>query len=240
MCRRILNISRIFLLLLLLVPCTLAQKYYADIQIDVGSDGRVDISGSTNHPFISSISKSDDFTSKNKKYWVVNVSVEDDFSQYIAEVRLPPKASLNFLKASNVLSIKEDNGRIIVTITGKEEPLLFLAQYSFNEKEFSNDWLYYALIIILGLSAMYYFLRKWKKPQIKLRLESLTDRQKLIVEAIQKNKGSITQAELEKTLKIPKASLSRNIESLVRKNILVKESKGMTNLLMMKHEKWEK
>jgi uncharacterized membrane protein len=225
-----------------LIPCTLAQKYYADIQIDISSDGKVDISGSTNHPSISSISKGDDFTTKNKKFWVVNVSVEDDFSQYIAEVRLPPKASLNFLKASNVLSIKEDNGRIIVTIIGKEEPLLFLAQYSFNEQELSNDWLNYALIIILvilGLSAMYYFLRKKKKSQPKLRLDSLTDRQKMIVETIQKNKGSITQAKLEKSLEIPKSSLSRNIESLVRKNILVKESKGMTNLIMIKPEKEE-
>lgn len=242
-CKRFLNISWIFLIVLLLVPCALAQKYYADIQIDISSDGKVDISGSTNHPLISSVSKSDDFTAKNKKYWAVNVSVDDDFSQYIAEVRLPPKASLNFLKASNVLSIKEDNSRIIVTITGKGEPLLFLAQYSFNEQELSNDWLNYALIIILvilGLSAMYYFLRKKKKPQPKLRLDSLTDRQKMIVETIQKNKGSITQAELEKSLEIPKASLSRNIESLVRKNILVKESKGMTNQIMIKPEKDEK
>jgi uncharacterized membrane protein len=61
----------------------------------------------------------------------------------------------------------------------------------------------------------------------------------MIVETIQKNKGSITQAKLEKSLEIPKSSLSRNIESLVRKNILVKESKGMTNLIMIKPEKEE-
>jgi len=236
-CNRLLNISWIFLIVLLLIPCTLAQKYYADIQIDINSDGKVDISGSTNHPSISSISKSDDFTTKNKKFWVVNVSVEDDFSQYIAEVSLPPKTSLNFLKASNVLSIKEDNGRIVVTITGKEEPLLFLAQYSFGEQEKNTAWLYYSLIIILvglGLSTAYYFSRKNKKPQ--LRLDSLTDRQKEIIDVIQKNKGSITQAELEKSLEIPKASLSRNIDSLVRKNILLKESKGMTNQIMIKPE----
>lgn len=239
--KRIVNISWVFLIVLLLIPCTLAQKYYANIQIDISSDGKVDIFGSTNHPSITSISDSDKFTTKNKKYWIINLSVEESFSQYIAEVRFPPKTSLNFLKASNVLSIEEDNGIIIVTITGKEEPLYFLAQYSFNDNKDNDNWLLYAIIIIsviFGLYVIYYFSIKKKKP--KLRLESLTDRQKIIIETILKNKGSITQAELGKTIKIPKASLSRNIESLVRKNILVKESKGMTNQIMLKQEKEEK
>lgn len=232
-CARTLKIYWIFLIVLLLSPLTFAQMYYADIQLDISADGKVDISGSTNHPSIFSISKSDDFTLKNKKYWLVNVSVEDNFSQYIAEVKFPSKVSLNFLKAPNILSITEDNDRIVVIITGKEEPLYFLAQYSFNDDNENNNWIINTIIVILIVSVLYYILRKKKKLQLNLRLDSLTDRQKMIVETLQNNKGSMTQAELEKTIKIPKASLSRNIESLVKKNILIKESKGMTNLIMI-------
>ncbi|MBU2442886.1 MAG: winged helix-turn-helix transcriptional regulator, partial [Nanoarchaeota archaeon] len=57
-----------------------------------------------------------------------------------------------------------------------------------------------------------------------------------IMRIIEKNKKPITQAALEKILKIPKSSLSRNIDSLVRKDIITKEGKGMSNVLFLKNK----
>lgn len=60
---------------------------------------------------------------------------------------------------------------------------------------------------------------------------ALTERQKQIVRLIDNKGGSSTQAVLEKELSIPKASLSRNLETLSKKGIIKKESKGMSNLV---------
>ena len=65
--------------------------------------------------------------------------------------------------------------------------------------------------------------------------DSLPDRQKKIITLIKDSKsGSITQAELEKITGYPKSSLSRNVDSLVRKNLIEKKQTGMSNTLCLK------
>ena len=49
---------------------------------------------------------------------------------------------------------------------------------------------------------------------------------------IEKNKP-VTQAEIQKTLKLPKASTSRNINSLELKGLIKKQKAGMTNLIKL-------
>src|SRR3989344_6401841 len=122
------------LLLLVLIPAISAQNYYADIIVDVHEDGKVDITGSSNYPSFP-ILGSEVFTSKTKQFWLINISVNDSFTQYIAKIKLPQDASLNYLQAKDVLSIREDNGRIVVTITGKDQPLQIVVQYSFEKKD---------------------------------------------------------------------------------------------------------
>jgi uncharacterized membrane protein len=61
-------------------------------------------------------------------------------------------------------------------------------------------------------------------------MHGLTERQKEIVNLVSKNKR-ITQKGLQDKLNMPKSSLSRNVESLVKKRILKKEQKGMSNLI---------
>jgi uncharacterized membrane protein len=239
--RRILNIIWFFSVWLISVPCAFSQGFYADVLFDIGPDGKVDISGTTNHPEISPLSGSDDFTLKNKRYWSVNISAEGSFESYIAKVRLPPEASLNYLRASNVLSIGEDDGRIAVAITGRDEPLSFFAQYSLKEEEGYSFLPYLLVLPILVVPGILIFVYLRKRRGIsRLSFSSLTDRQAVIVRTVMNNKGSMAQSELEKCLGIPKASLSRNIESLVRKNMIVREPKGMTNQITLKPKKEEK
>ena len=69
-----------------------------------------------------------------------------------------------------------------------------------------------------------------------MNLNTLTPRQQEIVKILQKNKGQLAQSKLEKISKLPKSSLSRNIESLKRKNILEKTPNGMSNTLILKNK----
>lgn len=64
---------------------------------------------------------------------------------------------------------------------------------------------------------------------------NLNFRQKEILKIILE-KNEITQKDLEKILKIPKSSLSRNINSLINKNLINKKSLGGTNLLFLKNK----
>lgn len=66
-------------------------------------------------------------------------------------------------------------------------------------------------------------------------LPSLSDRQKELITLIKHSKtGSITQAELERITGFPKSSLSRNVDSLVRKELIEKKQTGMSNTLCLK------
>jgi uncharacterized membrane protein len=69
------------------------------------------------------------------------------------------------------------------------------------------------------------------KAKVSYNPETLTERQNQILEILKKAGGHTTQAKLQAETKIPKASLSRNIESLVRKKIVKKERKGMTMVI---------
>jgi uncharacterized membrane protein len=48
------------------------------------------------------------------------------------------------------------------------------------------------------------------------------------------NKKPMTQAQIQTELKIPKASVSRNIKSLELKGLIEKESAGISNLIRIK------
>jgi len=51
-----------------------------------------------------------------------------------------------------------------------------------------------------------------------------------------KEKRPLTQAEIEKELKIPKASVSRNIRTLELKGRIEKEKTGMSNMIKLRKE----
>ena len=138
------------------------------------------------------------------------------------------------------MRIVDEEGEISVKATGKNERFYILAQYRIEKSNTSsldnikNIVIYLSLLVIVLIIVGVVF-GKIKKRTIPKALhyhpESLTERQKAIVDFVMENKQPVTQAIIEKELKIPKSSLSRNIEALVRKGILKKESKGMTNII---------
>jgi len=142
---------------------------------------------------------------------------------------MPKYAEINYLKTPRLARIDSSQNHITVTGTGEDQRFVIVTQYSF-EKPKTSYWFLAIPSIGVGLFLFYKFKPKKRKIYNK---DVLTKRQKLIFELVEKNK-KITQAELEKKLDMPKSSLSRNIESLVRKGYITKERKGMTNLLFLK------
>ncbi len=210
--------------------------YYASVNIEIYDDGEVEISGITNHPDLQS-QRTHDYTSKEKALWVLNITLDELFSDYVFEIKFPKNAVVNYLKIPNILSMEEESGSLVITSIGKNEKFHVIAQYSINQKENANVSFIglFLLLIILGI-VLYFFVYKKKSSKLKYNPQALTDRQKQILDLVIKNKGSTTQSKLQKSIGIPKASLSRNIDSLVRKGILIKESKGMTNVVSLKRE----
>jgi uncharacterized membrane protein len=78
----------------------------------------------------------------------------------------------------------------------------------------------------------YGFIKK-KSPAKKIDYSLLTKREAMIIKLVKKKKR-ITQKMLEKELSIPKSAISRNVKSLVKKELITKQKKGMTNVLMLK------
>ena len=77
---------------------------------------------------------------------------------------------------------------------------------------------------------------KRKKENIlqKYNFKGLTERQKQIMQLLIDADRPLTQVEIERELKIPKAAVSRNVHSLELKNLIEIEKSGMSNLIRLK------
>jgi uncharacterized membrane protein len=236
-------------LLLLFLPVCAFAAYYADIQADIGADGITTISGTTNHPLLAA-GQSQEFTSKEGKYWLFSIDLNEQFSDFVFSILLPEGASINYLKGPSA-RIENENGRIAVKGVGSNGPFSLKIQYSMEtaQKEpLIPLWAYVLLLFAFFIIASYLVLKykkknvdTFEKPGAPKRLSekekaSLTERQLAIIEIVEKNKGFVSQKKVEEELGIPKSSVSRNVEALVKRGYLKKEEKSMTNMLFLQEK----
>jgi uncharacterized membrane protein len=237
----------IVILLLLCLPYVCAYQYYADISIDVDEAGIVSINGDTNYPGLIT-QDSDAYTSKKQSYWTINITQEGVFSGYVYSLNLPRYSSVNYIKSSGSFRIEGDSGNMIIKGFGENKTFSVVAQYRVQKKPSS---VLFVLVIIsliaIFLFAILFFL-KYKKIKLFSRTKKdlavedvrgydpkgLTSRQKKIMHILVENKKPMTQAQIQTELKIPKASVSRNIKSLELKGLIEKESAGISNLIRIK------
>lgn len=246
------NISKkIFLHLLLsmfitiiYLPSISAENYYADIIIDVDSSGFVTINGITDHPDLL-IKNTEMFTSKKQGYWLLNITKDDIFSDFVYVITLPKESSINYIKSSGFISIENNEGNLLVKGFGENESLSILIQYQTEklteDQIIRNDILLISLlicIIILIIILIILFINeKPKSDQSKPNgydFKGLNQRQKEIMNLLIQKDIPITQTEIQKELKIPKAAVSRNIRGLEIKGLIEKEQIGMSNLIRIK------
>ena len=225
-------------ILLLSVNFSLASsenEFYADLLININDRGDVVISGLTNHPNITG--SYDDLTSKQGKYWVFNLR-SDYFSSALFKVSLPDGVVINYVKSSAPINIGYDDSPFVKGIL-KDKVLEIFLQYHFEESKPGKS--YYLLFVFLGIFVLFigfyllYFVKNKKKKDVHVKF-SLTERQKNILLFLEKKDG-VSQSFLEKKFGWPKSSLSRNIDSLVRKGLVVKLNKGNSNVIVLNKQK---
>ena len=227
---RFVCVSFIFLFVLLLDAS--AYEYYGDIEIHVRDDGRISIDGTTNYPSLE-IENSAEYTSKQGKYWVLNLTFDQEFKNLIYTLRLPKRSFINYIKSPRLARIEARDDGLYVIGTAENQKFNLILQYQIPLTNPNYRYLYYVVGFILISSFAFIFFNLFTKTKLQHhKIRGLTERQKTIWKLVKKN-NEITQAELEKITKLPKSSLSRNIDSLIRKGFLKKESKGMSNIIYL-------
>ena len=242
------NLSLTFLILfsIIFLSSVHAENYYADISIDVDSSGFVTIEGITNHPDLL-LENSEIYTSKKQSYWLINITKEEVFSDFVYTLTLPEDSSINYIKSSGSISIEESEGYLLITGFGASEPISVLVQYQLKkplEKQiFDFDLILIILIIsiisIIIILAIFIFKEKTKikNPDSNIYdFKGLNNRQKEIMNLLIDKKVPLTQTEIQKELNIPKAAVSRNVRGLELKGLVDKEQIGMSNLIRIKKQ----
>jgi uncharacterized membrane protein len=231
----------------LLASFAAAQTYYADVTLDVSPTGAVGVSGIANHPMLQS-RKTDAITSKRGSYWLFNLTLpaNDTFSDYVFDVRLPDGAAVNYVKAGGQFRIATEDGRIAVRGLGKDQGMWVVIQYQIGENattqpkiEESPDYpAYAAATLALGALAAYLVMRRRRTAEeaevLSYDPDMLTDRQKDIMGAIKDAGRPVNQSVICERLKLPKSSVSRNVDSLERMNLITKTRTGMSTMLSMR------
>ena len=227
-----------FLLALLLINVSYAQ-YYGDLTFTVKETGEVTISGNTNYALFKGTNN--ELTSKYKNIWYLNIT-SPVFDKYTYLIKLSKYSAVNVITANNKFVIGEKDGVIAISGSGMNKELKVFIEYAIDKEESIFDqplltaWVVSLLAISLIFGIVFYVLKRKRTsaPKKSLNRSLYTERQLLIIDYLQKH-GNVTQAVLEKELNIPKASLSRNIRTLVQKGMIFSETKGMSNIIGMKY-----
>ena len=242
----------IFFLFLVLVylPSVYADEYYADISINVDDSGFVIIDGVTNHPNLLA-ENTEVYTSKKQSYWLLNITKEEVFSDFIFSLTLPQRSSINYITSSGSFRIEADADNLVVKGFGENESFSVVVQYQINktsDENLSLDWnvlliLGFFILILIIFLVFAIFQNKRKNlacsnkklaNDVDHDLRGLNNRQKKIIKLLIDHNRPLTQAEIQKELNIPKAAVSRNIHSLEIKGLIEIEKIGMSNLIRLK------
>ncbi len=223
---RTFTVAFITAFLILTATCS-AHEYYADVIIDVADTGTVTVSGISNHESLEEGSY-ESYTTKNGAHWLLNITTDDIFSDYVYTVRMPSGSAINYLKSSGKILIKHDSDRIILEGVGSDDAFMLVVQYTINLPDYSGYYWLLLIPVIVVFAFIFYKKRPGEKKH-KYNPDMLSERQLSIAEALEKNGRPMTQRQLEEALGLPKSSVSRNISSLVKAGILVKHSRGMSN-----------
>jgi len=233
------------------MPCLCAQEYYADLTIDVDSSGFVTIDGSTNYPDLL-VDDTEEYISKKQSYWLLNITKDDTFSEYVYVVTFPEGSTINFIDSNGPIRIAEEQGNLLVRGFGENKTLSVIVQYQIEKVDGStetneeNQITSILLLIIIFVSIMalvfLYCFKFFKKPKEQFEdikdynLKGLSERQKEIMKLLIERKRPLTQTDIQKELNMPKAAVSRNIRTLERNGLIEKEQIGMSNLITLKKQ----
>jgi uncharacterized membrane protein len=224
----------------LLLP--LGSALYADVTVQVETDGRTVIEGTTNVPGL--IGESSVYTEKHGERWLLNISTPV-LDTFVYRVTLPEGAQVNYVAGKNA-RITTSGDQVEIRGSGEDNPLALTVQYTLSAPQRSFSWL--PLAGVAALLILLWALARVRRAPVKKTssvqpsapvhktpayLEGIPQRQQAIVTLLQRAGGTLTQRQIELTMKLPKSSVSRNVEALRRRGIIEKAQLGMTNTLVL-------
>lgn len=215
-----------------------AFAYFGDLTIDINNKGEVIISGQTDCPELENIKDSLKFTQIKNNKILVNISPECFFEAINYNIRLPSDALLNYFKSSTRFIITTEKDRIVIKGSDSSKNLELVLQFSAIKTQKTNYLLIFFITLTVVLSLVLTLILA-KQRKNKFNFDELNDRQKIIIEILLKEK-TVTQSELTKRLGLPKSSVSRNVSSLLRRGIIIKEKTAKTNVLKLNEEYFQK
>ena len=244
--------SILFFLTIISITSINAEDYYADISIDLDSYGYVTINGVTNYPELL-INNTPIYTSKTQSYWLLNITKNEVFSDFVYALNLPKGSSINYIKSSGFIRIEENQGSLLIKGFGENESLSLIVQYQIDKTsetsiimQFDLVFIILILAIIIIIALLVFFIIKDRKEKLKIEepkrndndvnFNGLNDRQKQIMKLLIEGKMPLTQTDIQKELNMPKAAVSRNIRRLELKGLIEKEQIGMSNLIRLKKQ----
>ena len=233
--------------IIIFFPSILALEYYADVTIDVTDAGFVTIEGNTNYPKLL-IQDSQNYTTKTQSEWVLNLSFNKQFSEYIFKVLLPKSSSIYNINSSGTIWIQEETNRLVINGFGENETIYLNIQYQLTKTSTTGESPIYfdpiniilsiSIIILVIIIILTFYKSYYKKKTNDIpeedKMTGLTERQQQIMQLLRESKNPLTQTIIEKELQMPKAAVSRNIHSLERKGLIDIEKVGMSNKIHIK------
>jgi len=238
----------IFFVALMLLSYNIYPNYLANIEMEVNSNGLINITGQSDYPDFNQASTYK-FISMQKNVWIIDINTPI-FDKYYYSIVLPPYSEINYISSINKIKISDNSyNQIQISAYGDNQPIQLKIQYTIDKNTKKGVfWVIYliiGIILIIGGYFLYKHKPRIKDKQVKEKEEStnnklsnseyqeLNSRQKEIIEIIKKE-GTATQNYIQKKLSIPKSSVSRNIQSLESKGIIETKKFGMTNTIVLK------
>ncbi|PLW80856.1 hypothetical protein C0585_00540 [Candidatus Woesearchaeota archaeon] len=196
----------------------------------------------------------DELTSKEGKSWYFKYDLQDNFTDVKIVIELPEKATINSVESGLTTGIKSEWDITTITFTGKNKPVDIIIRYEL-EKGYTKTTIFFFVIIVLLI--LYHFRKKifkikkqpngkkLKKEIIKsekseskkeVNIEKLknvrlmlNETQLKILDNLIEFGNQTNQTKLMHSTRIPKASLSRNLEILAQKEVILKINTGNSN-----------
>ncbi len=175
---------------------------------------------------------SQEYTSKQGTLWTASFQNFTDIT-----IILPGQASIKGIQANYDYSIKYEKNLIVSVVNAGTDSYIQLDYELKNQTDDSQTITLFILTLIIIFLTVFFSAKHFSKKN-KLDLKQikkvLNPRQVMIIETIMKEGGSLNQNKLHRLTKIPKASLSRHVNELAAKGIIIKEDLGGTNRLIIK------
>ncbi|GBE19947.1 hypothetical protein BMS3Abin17_00678 [archaeon BMS3Abin17] len=224
-------------ILLILLCLTLIQSIsaYTYLNIYVEETGEALFLGETNEqlslPEGVEISKEEvkgttqELTSKTGEVWSFSYSL-NGAELYVI---LPKGAVIKNLNNGEISLEKEQ-----FSIYAKES-----VEVEYTIEPVGESYLYIAIIVLIALIIFYIIKKKKTKSKkgnnpdkIKIVEGLLNDREKLIISEVKKA-GKIKNSQLRKRCDIPKASFSRHLQELEKKNLIKRDGEGKNKIVSL-------